>query len=162
MCEYLPYSDIKINNDILIDDVLNTSDETDIGYMVEVDLSFPKQIHGLLKQFVPCPEHITPNKEWFSDYQKEVQALTHANTTTTKLVAHVYDRTNYTLHYRNLRFSLSLKVKYNSVDYSIILGKVHNLKSFNQSPWMKPFSLGNTDLRKMLKMSLAKLVQFHA
>ena len=98
MCEYLPYSDIKINNDILIDDVLNTSDETDIGYMVEVDLSFPKQIHGLLKQFVPCPEHITPNKEWFSDYQREVQvqSLTHANTHTTKLVAHLYGHTKYT------------------------------------------------------------------
>ena len=50
--------------------------------MVEVDLSFPKDIHELLKQFVPCPENIIPNTEWFSDYQKEVQASTNANTKT--------------------------------------------------------------------------------
>ena len=34
MCEYLPYSGIKLNNDILIDDDLNTTYESYIGYMV--------------------------------------------------------------------------------------------------------------------------------
>ena len=47
MCQYLPYSDIKLNNDISHDDVIHTSNESDIGYMVEVDISFPKQIHEL-------------------------------------------------------------------------------------------------------------------
>ena len=42
MCQHLPYSAIKINNDISYADVVNTSDESDIGYMVEVELSFPK------------------------------------------------------------------------------------------------------------------------
>ena len=79
MCEYLPYSDININNDILIDDDLSTPYESDIGYMVEVDFSFPKPIHEVLNQFVACPETITPTKEWFSDYQPAVQALTPAN-----------------------------------------------------------------------------------
>jgi hypothetical protein len=37
MTQHLPYGDIKITNDILIDDVLNTPDDSDIGYMVEVD-----------------------------------------------------------------------------------------------------------------------------
>ena len=106
MCQYLPYSDIKLNNDILFDDGINTSDDSDIGYMVEVDLSFPKEIHELLKQFVPCPENIIPKTEWFSEYQKELQSLTHANTTTNKLVAHLYDRATYNLHYRNLKFLL--------------------------------------------------------
>ena len=102
MCQHLPYSDIKLNNDILFDDVVNTPDESDIGYMVEVDLSFPKAIHELLKQFVPCPENIIPKTEWFNEYQNEVQALTNANTKNHKLVAHFYDRKNYTLHYCNL------------------------------------------------------------
>ena len=42
MCQHLPYSDITINNDISYDGVIKTSDESDIGYMVEVELSFPK------------------------------------------------------------------------------------------------------------------------
>jgi hypothetical protein len=43
MCQHLPYSDIKINNNISDDDVINTPDDSDIGYMVEVDISFPKK-----------------------------------------------------------------------------------------------------------------------
>ena len=74
----LPYSDIKITKDIAYDDVSNTSYESDIGYMLEVDLSFPKQVYEVLKQFVPCPEHIIPEKR-FSEYQKEVQVMANAN-----------------------------------------------------------------------------------
>ena len=69
---------LNLNNDLLFDDVVNTPDESDIGYMVEVDLPLPKAIHELLKQFVPCPEQITPQPEWFSDSQTQVQLLTHA------------------------------------------------------------------------------------
>ena len=47
MCQHLPYSDIKINTDILVDDVIHTSDESYMGYLVEVDLSFSKEIHEL-------------------------------------------------------------------------------------------------------------------
>ena len=70
MCQHLPYSDIKLNDAILFDDVMNTSDESGIGYMVEVELSLPTPMHELLKQFAPCPETIIPTTEWFSDYQK--------------------------------------------------------------------------------------------
>ena len=80
MCQHLPYSDIKINDARLVDDVMHTSDESGVGYIVEDDLSFPKPIHELLKQFAPCPETIIPTTEWFSDCQQEVQALTHDNT----------------------------------------------------------------------------------
>ena len=31
---------LKINTDILVDDVIHTSDESYMGYMVEIDLSF--------------------------------------------------------------------------------------------------------------------------
>ena len=79
MCEYLHSSGIQNTNDILIDDDLSTPYESDIGCMVEVDFSFPKPIHEVLKQFVACPETITPTKEWFSDYQPAVQPLTPAH-----------------------------------------------------------------------------------
>jgi hypothetical protein len=78
--------------------------------MVEVDLAVPKEMHELLKQFVPCPENIIPQKEWFIDYQNELQKLTNANTNTTNLVAHLYTRNNYTLHYKILKVSLTFKV----------------------------------------------------
>ena len=38
MCHHLPYSDIKLNNDIAFDDVIHTSDDSHLGYMVKVDI----------------------------------------------------------------------------------------------------------------------------
>ena len=119
--------------------------------MVEVALSCPKQLHALLKQFVPCPPNITPNTEWFSDYQKQVQALTHANTTTTKPVAHLHDRKTNTLHYCNSTFLLYLNCKCKSAEYIIIIDKVHTIISFSQSPLMKPYISCNNDVRQNVK-----------
>jgi hypothetical protein len=119
--------------------------------MVEVDLSFPKETHELLKQFVPRPETIKPKTEWFSDYQQEVQSLTKANTNTTKLVAHLYDRKHYTFHYHNLKFVLTLNVKVNNKEHGILIKHTHNIISFKQSACMKSYIEGNNDLRKEAK-----------
>ena len=63
----------------------------------------------------------------------------------------MYDRTNYTLLYRIWKFLLSLKATLNSIEYVIIVKQVHNIISFNQSARMKPYSLGNNDLRTNAK-----------
>ena len=52
--------------------VLNTPEDSDIGYTTKVDFSCPNEIHDKLKEFVPAPENIKPNIEWLSDYQKEI------------------------------------------------------------------------------------------
>ena len=156
MCEHLPYIDIKLHNDILCDDVINTSDESDIGNMVEYDLSFPQQTHELLKQFVPGPENNTPNKEWCIDYQQEVQALTHAYIKTILLVAHLYERKNCKLHYPKLMFLLSLTSTVNNVEYGIIVDRIQYIMSFNLSPWVKPCILINNGLITNGKHEFAK------
>ena len=149
---------LKVNNDISYDDVINTSDESDIGSMLEVDLSCPRAIHELLPRFVPCPETILSKTEWFIEYQKESQLRTPDNTTTNKLVAPVYDRTNYTLHYRYLKLLLSLKATIHNVEYGVIGKQVHNIISFNQSAWTKPYILGNNDLITNAKHDLEQCI----
>ena len=42
MVQALPYKDITMNTNITIDEVLNTADDSETGYTVEVDISFPK------------------------------------------------------------------------------------------------------------------------
>jgi len=73
MSQFLPYDDVKINKEITIDEILNTSDENETGYVIECDLHFPSHIHEKLKQFPPAPENIVPEDEWLSDYQKEIK-----------------------------------------------------------------------------------------
>ena len=43
---------------------------------------------------------------------------------------------------------LSLKATTNNVEYVVIVTKVHNIISFNQSAWLKPYSLGNNDSKQ--------------
>ena len=40
MSEYLPHKDLKINNNAELDTILNTPDDNDTGYILEVDLHF--------------------------------------------------------------------------------------------------------------------------
>jgi hypothetical protein len=46
------------------------SDTNKYGHRVEIDFSFPEEIHDDVKEFVPAPENIKSNIEWLSDYQK--------------------------------------------------------------------------------------------
>ena len=58
MCEYLPYKNLKIDNDVTLEVILNTPDDSDVGYIIECDLHAPEEIHEKLKQFPPCPESL--------------------------------------------------------------------------------------------------------
>ena len=62
MCKHLPIGGHKWS-DISITDVLNTSDTNDVGYRLEIDFSYPEEIHDDLKEFVPAPENIKSNIE---------------------------------------------------------------------------------------------------
>ena len=69
MVQSLPFENLQINNNIKIEDILNTDDNSDVGYIVECDLIFPKEIHEKLKEYPPCPENICPKAVWMSDFQ---------------------------------------------------------------------------------------------
>ena len=73
MCQSLPYDDVRINTEVTIEQVLETTDDNEYGYVVECDLHFPKEIHDKLKQYPPAPENMIPKDEWLSDYQKELK-----------------------------------------------------------------------------------------
>jgi len=63
------------------------------------------------------------------------------------MVPHLYEHKNYCLHYRNLKFIKSLGVE---------IGTVHNVVSFHQDTWMKPYIDFNTDKRKDAKNEVEK------
>jgi hypothetical protein len=71
MCEYLPYKNLKIDNDVSLDVVLKTSDNSNVGYILEVDLNAPKEIHDILKELPPCPESLIIKENMLSKYQLE-------------------------------------------------------------------------------------------
>ena len=64
-----------------------------------------------------------------------------------KLVANLYDKTEYVIHMRNFRQPLN---------HELVLKKYHRVTKFNQNAWLKPYINMNTDLRKKAKNDLEK------
>ena len=56
MSQPLQYDEINIEKDICLNEILNTADDNDIGYFLEVDLSYPYIIRQKTKQFPFCPD----------------------------------------------------------------------------------------------------------
>ena len=72
MSQFLPHDEVKLNDEVHLEHVLATSDDAKEGYIVECDLTFPIELHDKFKEFPPCPESLTPNTKWMSDYQKSM------------------------------------------------------------------------------------------
>ena len=53
MCKKLPYDDFKWYYDRMDEKrVMKYSDDDDIGYILEVDLDYPKKLHDLHKDYI--------------------------------------------------------------------------------------------------------------
>ena len=136
MSEPLPCDEIKFDNNVNLEDILNTPDDSDIGYFIEVDLKYSNNINEKTKNFpfAPVNKKIIPDK--FSDYMKEIKPDTYIQTS--KLICDWSDKKNYLVHYRILKFY---------VRHGMIVEKVHNIISFKQSKWLKKYISFNTQKR---------------
>ena len=54
MSQYLPYDEIKFDNTVKFEDILNTPDDSDKGYFIELDLIYPDNIKRENKKFSFC------------------------------------------------------------------------------------------------------------
>ena len=142
MSQYLPYSKFKwVNNINEIEQILMKIKSNNwIGYILEVDLEYPKNIHYEHSDYALAPEKINIQKEWLSDYCLEIVNEHNITTgTNKKLVTNLMDKDKYVLHYRNLQQFLQLGLKFK---------KIHRILKSKQKYWMKPYIDFNTQKRK--------------
>ena len=57
MSESLPYDEIKFDRNVKVEEILNTLDDSDIGYFVEVDWKYPDNLKCKTKKFPFAPEN---------------------------------------------------------------------------------------------------------
>ena len=115
----LPYAYIKLNTEITIEEILNTTDDAETGYTVEVDLSFPKEIHERLKQLPPCPETRVPGTKRFSEYQTDLKKRTNSKSKCEKLIPHFHEHKNYCIHNRLFKYVVE--------ELGVKIDKLHNV-----------------------------------
>ena len=109
-----------------------------IGYILEVDLDYPEELHDEHNAYPLAPEKQVVPKEWMSPYQRAL-AGGQPEDKTTKLLLTLRNKTWYVLHYRALQQYLDLGMR---------LRKIHKILKFEQRVWMEPYISLNTELRK--------------
>ena len=150
MSQYLPYSECKwLNQKEISDFCLNSiSENSSIGYILEVDLEYPSELHDLHNDYPLAPEKLQISQIMLSKYcfniaNKYGIKLGGVN----KLVPNLDNKGKYVVHYKNLQLSLSLGMK---------LTKVHRILKFKQSDWLKKYIDFNTDKTKNAANSFEK------
>lgn len=130
MMDYLPLNGYKWSNNTPINTILRTPDNNVIGYFVEVNLEYPKELHDLHNDYPMCAEH---------DYVNDTKIK--------KLILNLSDKINYVLHYRTLKMV---------VHYGLKIVSVGRVLEFHQSRWLKPFIDLNTCERTKAKNEFEK------
>ena len=128
MSEKMPYKDFRwvdIENAPSVEEMLLNED---LGYILEVDLEYPDELHDLHNDYPLAPETMVLNR-------------------VNKLTPNLRNKTKYILHHRNLGLYLSLGLR---------LTKIHRIIEFKQSKWLAPYIALNTNLRTKAKNNFEK------
>ena len=141
MSQPLPYSGFKW---VTSKDMLETKQGK--GYIYEVDLEYPKELHKLHNDYPLAPEKLSVKTEWLSEYQTEL-LQNNSMINVQKLVPNLMNKEKYVVHYKTLQLyeSLGMKIK-----------KIHRILEFNEKPWMEPYIRLNTEFRKKAKSAFEK------
>ena len=130
MSQKLPVNGFKwIDNDKINEEFIKNYNENDKkGYILEVDIKYPKKLHDLHSDLPFLPERMEINK-------------------CKKLVCNLYNKKKYEVHVNTLNQSLNHGLK---------LKKIHRAIEFNQKAWLKPYIDMNTELRKLARNDFEK------
>ena len=150
MCQKLPLDGYKWGNvSIFTNDFVKNYDlDSDKGYLLEVDVEYPKELHGAHEDLPFLPEKRVKRSKQHNEYEFDEITKAHKkvyktfninNEPDNKLIATVQDKNKYVVHISTLKQALN---------HGLRLQKVHRVIEFNQSAWLKPYIDINTELRK--------------
>ncbi|XP_070526244.1 uncharacterized protein [Cardiocondyla obscurior] len=121
MCQPLPYADFEWANDQELAnlDVDAIAVDSPTGYILEVDLEYPASVHDMHSDLPFCPTREKP------------PGVKHDK----KLLATLYDKKRYIIHYRNLQLCTR---------HGLRVIKVYRALRFTQSAWLRDYIELNT------------------
>ena len=104
MSEYLPYGEFEWLKNVDELDVMSINEKSDVGYILEVDLKYPDELHKLHNDYPLAPEKLAIPSDMLSKYCKEITDKYKIKVgDVKKLIPNLGNKTKYVLHYRNLQ-----------------------------------------------------------
>ena len=108
--------------------IKNYNENSYKGYILEVDVKYPKKLHDLHGDLPFLPKRIKIDK-------------------CKKLVCDLHNKKKYVVHIKSLKQALN---------HGLELKRVHRIIEFHQKAWLKPYIDMNTELRKLAKDDFEK------
>ncbi|KYN27900.1 hypothetical protein ALC57_02694 [Trachymyrmex cornetzi] len=130
MCQPLPYAKFQWVENVSDFNVSAIAQDSLTGYVLEVDLEYPERLHDEHVDQPFCPTRDKPPGK-----QQD------------KLLATVYDKKRYVIHYRNLQQCMR---------HGLHVTKIHRVLQFAQSPWLRDYIELNTKFRTLAKNDFEK------
>ena len=118
---------------------MSINEKSDGGFILEVDLKYPKELHELHNNYPLAAEKRIVTNDMLSRYCKSIADKYEIKAgDVKKLIPSLGNKTKYVVHYRNLQLYLSLGMK---------ITKIHRVLQVKQSNWMKKHIDFNTKKR---------------
>ena len=143
MSQPLPYDEIEFDKNVEFEDLLNTPDDSNIGYFIEVDLTYLDDIKEKTRNFPFPPENKGITQDKYKDYMNKIKPKNY--TKAKKFKCDWTDKKNYLVHYGMLKLF---------VRHGMVVDKLHEISSFKQSKWLEKYKNFNIQKRKRAKMIL--------
>ncbi|RLU15164.1 hypothetical protein DMN91_012158 [Ooceraea biroi] len=130
MCQPLPYANFRWVDDTSNFNVIAVTPDLPKGYVLEVDLEYPRHLHDAHADLPFCPTRDKPPGKRQD-----------------KLLATLCDKKRYVIHYRNLQ---------QCTRHGLRVTKIHRVLEFAQSPWLREYIELNTRFRAAAKNDFEK------
>ena len=119
-------------------DMMVRNSNRGVGYVLEVDVKYPRELHDLHNDLPIMCEKI----------RVKGPAVAGASPSgVEKLVPNLHDKKKYVIHVKALKQAL---------DHGLVLERIHRVIQFKQSAWMKEYIDFNTRLRTVAKNDFEK------
>ena len=151
MSQMLPYDEIEIwhgHPDVYmnwLEEILNTPDDKENGYFLEVDLKYSDNIKEKTKHFPFCPENKKIDSDKYNDYMNKIKPKNYKKSK--KLICDWPDKKKYLIHYSILNIYIK---------HGVVVVKIHEIISFKQSKWLESYISFNTQKRNKAKNDFEK------
>ena len=140
MSQKLPISNFEWCQ-ITEDEIRCFKASSDVGYIIEVDLAVPKELHDYFNDYPPAPEPLEIRDDMISPISSSIRSNRGCNKRfkSTKLAPNLLDKRKYICHIRNLQLYLNLGME---------LTNIHRCLRFTQKAWIAPYIDFNTKKRQ--------------
>jgi hypothetical protein len=151
MKEPMPYGGFKWLTSQETDtfNIENIPDDNPEGYVLMVDLKYPKELHDLHDDYPLAVEQLNIPSEDLSPLSKKILKTDnlYRSKKSKKLIPNLFDKKNYIAHYRILKIYIK---------YGLKITKIHKILQFKQKRWLESYVDFNIEQRKKAQNDFEK------